>query len=443
MIHNVPDFLLTTTHSYDETLELDELIFNSHVKKDLTSRKPSISKVYLNNITVISGRSVHLKCPSVFDPSLTNDVNTNDETKINEYLQIKTTIWSHELEFPKLLSNDKYMFVQNKRYSLKNSMIFNSSHLNDQLVQLFGKPKYFDLFIDPVERSDAGWYSCYVVKRNVEDQNIKYFTYVNVIEDLKSLTKEPMNSSVQEDKNLNNYVNKVITKKYVQDHARAPSMNIPLSSYTDIKFQIDQTKTHSYFVSTGIFDREKQEVITVPFNDETKADANLKRQIANVSIKAINSKGVNKDEEIKPTVLVKSKATSQTPYPLIKNRDVTTTFSTLNQHVEESLSVYPEELNTTDGSSFQLDCIYKGHQYLKVNLRWYRNGYAFQLHREPKRIINLDYKQNYTRFSILKFSKGFSRDTGRYKCVAYNEKEQRISHSMLVLMVNESKLILF
>jgi len=98
IIHNVPDFLLeyntrdTTYKRYklEDTLDLDELVFNSHAKKDLSSRKPSMSKVYLNNITVMTGRSVQFKCPSVFDPSFTNDIISNDETKINEYLQIKT-----------------------------------------------------------------------------------------------------------------------------------------------------------------------------------------------------------------------------------------------------------------------------------------------------------------------------------------------------------------
>ena len=194
------------------------------------------------------------------------------------------------MEIPQLLSNDKHLFIKNKRYSLKEADIFNSMHLNQQLIQLFGKPKYYDLLIDPVEPSDSGWYSCYVVKRNAQDQNIKYFTFLNIVDDLKSLIVKPdpdleENKSNKKDdkkpdpgleKEDSDSYNKIITKKYLKEVnvAKSPSLNVPLSSYTDLGFQIDQTKVHSYFVSTGIFDREKQQVIPLPINDQKKGRIN-------------------------------------------------------------------------------------------------------------------------------------------------------------------------
>lgn len=42
--------------------------------------------------------------------------------------------------------------------------------------------------IFPVKSIDTGWYSCYIVKKDLYDQNIKYYTYLNVIDNDDNLS---------------------------------------------------------------------------------------------------------------------------------------------------------------------------------------------------------------------------------------------------------------
>ncbi len=148
--------------------------------------------------------------------------------------------------------------------------------------------------------------------------------------------------------------------------------------------------------------------------------------------------GPEKSEGVELPVAVRSKSTTS---PVTRSH-ISKTFASQNPH-EERLSVYPKFLNTSEDSSFQIDCKYKGHLYLQVNLKWYRNGFIFQLQREPRRIISLDYKQNYTRISILKFTNALSLDTGIYKCIAYDENDNHIAENHLKIYINESESLCF
>ena len=51
------------------------------------------------------------------------------------------------------------------------------------MSNIYKKQKYFDLRICPAKVADSGWYSCYVVKKSWNDQNVKYYTYLNVIDE--------------------------------------------------------------------------------------------------------------------------------------------------------------------------------------------------------------------------------------------------------------------
>ncbi len=53
-----------------------------------------------------------------------------------------------------------------------------------------------------------------------------------------------------------------------------------------------------------------------------------------------------------------------------------------------------------------------------MKLQWFKNENIFSLNISSKRIISLDYIQNNTRISILKFSHAFTNDSGVYSCNA-------------------------
>lgn len=106
---------------------------------------------------------------------------------------------------------------------------------------------------------------------------------------------------------------------------------------------------------------------------------------------------------------------------------------------DEKLFVFPKFLNTSEQTSVQLECKYTGHQYLTVDIVWYKNDHVLRYRREGNRIISLDYTQSYTRISIIKFKKLLRRDSGLYKCVAYDVNKVAVKDEHLKLFVNSSK----
>ena len=73
---------------------------------------------------------------------------------------------------PKLISNEESLFIKSDRFTLLPNKNINKSN----------SEKHIDLQICPVKSIDTGWYTCYIVKKSLFDQNIKYYTYLNVIE---------------------------------------------------------------------------------------------------------------------------------------------------------------------------------------------------------------------------------------------------------------------
>lgn len=89
-------------------------------------------------------------------------------------------IWTQELTSPRLLANNGDLFVKNERFSLVKSSL--NLGENSQSKTFQNKPKHFDIKICPTKVVDTGWYSCYIVKNFMFYQNVKYYTYLNVID---------------------------------------------------------------------------------------------------------------------------------------------------------------------------------------------------------------------------------------------------------------------
>ncbi len=284
----MPDFLLASDQNYK-----DELIFQS--KKDDSSTKHTrqpILELYLPNITVQKGNSACLKCPSFFDQQRSDQA----ESDISEYFKIKTVIWTQEVsQFPKLISNDNDMLSKNKRYSLQEAPLFNSTISSGEIMAIFGRSKFYNLKIERVEASDTGWYSCYIVKRDKHEQNVKYFIYLKVLDSQQEILSE---SSVDY-AILKNYRDTINTNKYWETILETTTM----VSYKEPKlfdyilrkndilkkkfgsFQLDPTKEHSYFVSAGVFDKEKQSLILPPIDEYTKSKTTISLVVIFICVK--------------------------------------------------------------------------------------------------------------------------------------------------------------
>lgn len=96
-------------------------------------------------------------------------------------------MWTHELEFPELLSNDGDLFVKNTRFQLESVEPFLPANEEDiykkvtkEYSELRGIKKHFFLVICPTRLRDVGWYSCTVVKKYINEPSVKYYTYLNV-----------------------------------------------------------------------------------------------------------------------------------------------------------------------------------------------------------------------------------------------------------------------
>jgi len=150
------------------------------------------------------------------------------------------------------------------------------------------------------------------------------------------------------------------------------------------------------------------------------------------------------------TTYTNSKVTTKMPTPR-QNNSMTAAKITLTEKmpvrfeeypmVSDELSVFPKFLNTSEEDTLQLECKYTGLRYLTLKLMWFKNDLIMRIRKEPHRIIHLDYKQNLTRISILKFTRSHRRDSGLYKCVAFDENKELIGEEQLKLLVNQSKLL--
>lgn len=183
----------------------------------------------------------------------------------------------------------------------------------------------------PVGLSDSGWYSCYVVKKTIYEQNVKYYVYVEVLE----------SNDIEKD-----------DSDYIDDY-------VP-----------DECKN-------------------MPWTTRNVKDTSLKRQIE------------KKTEE------------------KIFDFPSSTTYKTRTD--SESLQVTPRYLKVNESSSFQLQCVYSGPNYLKVKLKWFKNDQELN---EKKRYVFVDYTTNNSVLRIIKFSFATLSDSGQYKCTAYTDSTE-------------------
>lgn len=224
---------------------------------------------------------------------------------------IKTIIWTKELRQPRIISNNYELYSKNLKYSL---------NVN------------YSLEVCPVRYSDSGWYSCYVVKKTLYEQNVKYFVYVEVLE--------------SDDLESNN------------------------SDYLD-DFIPDKCKS-------------------IPWTTSNVKDTSLKRQIE----KKIEEKIFDFPSSI--------------------------AYKTVQKELE-SLQVTPRYIKVNESSSFQLQCVYSGPNYLNVKLKWFKNDQELN---QRKRYVFVDYTTNNSVLRIIKFSYATTGDSGQYKCIAYINSEE-------------------
>ena len=100
---------------------------------------------------------------------------------------ILKVVWTHELSFPKLLSNDGDLFVKSTRFRLESiepfvqtNVVNGFKEIENEHSEMKSIKKHFFLVICPTRVNDIGWYSCSLIKKNINDLNIKYYTYLNV-----------------------------------------------------------------------------------------------------------------------------------------------------------------------------------------------------------------------------------------------------------------------
>lgn len=117
---------------------------------------------------------------------------------------------------------------------------------------------------------------------------------------------------------------------------------------------------------------------------------------------------------------------------------------------KEQLVVSPKKLNVSQYKSFQIDCIYTGPNFLNVNLIWQKNGKNLDLtlnNQNQNRFLFVDYKQNNTRISILKFSYALANDSGLYKCILALDNQKQKSSLFLFdttdLKIDKSKEMIY
>jgi len=106
------------------------------------------------------------------------------------------------------------VFVKNDRFTLIRPVVKDEPFKANN----YQKPKKFDLKICPVKVTDSGWYSCYIVKKFLHDQNIKYYTYLNVIDD-----RENVNDDYNYDYFYENCLNEIETETAIIEIKTTPT----------------------------------------------------------------------------------------------------------------------------------------------------------------------------------------------------------------------------
>lgn len=285
------------THGIGVDVSEEDISFQiekQNAKNNLKT-KPSILKVYLNNVTLNRGELALLTCPNENSLKFNNpnDLKLNkiffSNKNIQGYASIgtKTVIWTQELNFPKIISNNDELFIKNGRYRLipdDESSIQESLNSQNDEYAIKERPRY-NLQICPLDILDTGWYSCYIVKRSINDQNIKYYTYLNIVDDYSDdavsydvLNEEEMDENEYENRYENYCRNKIKTKdgenkeKIEPEKANESVEETEKEENTEV---VDHTEPISNDIDLEVSTDQISDQNTISsYNQETKATEN-------------------------------------------------------------------------------------------------------------------------------------------------------------------------
>jgi hypothetical protein len=151
---------------------------------------------------------------------------------------------------------------------------------NEDPLKTDKSKKYYNLEICPAKVQDTGWYTCYLVKNSILDQNIKYYTYLNVLQ-----------SSNELNSNENDYENEHHSMSAL-DYARKFKCYDKPDKITSI---VDDTEDED-------LDEESSEN-----NEENKETVALKTPIATVKKTIISEESDLKLKEISSVESIQAK----------------------------------------------------------------------------------------------------------------------------------------
>lgn len=319
-------------------------------------------------------------------------------------------IWTRELNSSVLLSNNQEVLTRSYRFRLEQS--------DDGII--INEPNRYDLHICPVKIKDSGWYSCYVVRKHKHHPNIKHYVYLSVIGGDGSF--EDLDNQQEYDYDYN----------YVRGGDRCKSV-------------VDTTTTLSPSTTT-----------TIPIST-----SRIIKTTSEITTDIIVTKKVNRDKTdrvIDTTTSINTLKSTTTHREAITIRTISKklTFQPNRTHTIETIDnsrgsikssgkvvVSPKLANHTQFKSFQLDCVYHGSDYLSVNLIWIKNNKQLNGKEvNSKHYYVLEFKQDQSRISLLKFRYALMSDAGVYKCVAVDgllKLKKNSPHDSVHLIIQPSK----
>ena len=114
--------------------------------------------------------------------------------------------------------------------------------LNNKYLPVWAQ-KYYNLKISPLSENDSGWYSCYLVKRLWFEPNVKYYTYLNVLN----------HDEEYEDDEVKNYDSLPTQKQEISEHDKAVKKLFNFYGKNDYKtdegnsvLSFDELKSNSF-----------------------------------------------------------------------------------------------------------------------------------------------------------------------------------------------------
>ena len=130
------------------------------------------------------------------------------------------------------------------------------------MSNIYKKQKYFDLRICPVKVADSGWYSCYVVKKSFNDQNVKYYTYLDVIDDKKQIDEDYQfyNSQTADDEDEISYENCFVNNDLDKETTHADPTPVSLLNEVILSDKTNQETSKAFILTSS--DSSSNEAVT-------------------------------------------------------------------------------------------------------------------------------------------------------------------------------------